>query len=170
MPMPFEPDIQTGFIILLTAAVLICLLRIVRLSRLLREERHRRFLPLITAGIDSIEEGLYLKNTGGVPAKDITVGDVEIELDYGFKKYLRLSFRPLDRLAPDEKKPLAFEVFDKEYQVHPEDAETLAGHIKTSPLTLHLRYTNMQNVPFRALLRKDKDRVTIEEAGPESEN
>ena len=141
---------------------LISLVRIYRLRRILRFERQRAKVPLLNLLLDDDSMLFALSNEGSCTAKDVRVQDILLELDYDFKKTLRLVFDPLSEIHPSQQKPLSFRIFEGEYELTKEIGDSFFAHLKSAVFSAQLQYKNYAGIPFVADIRKDKDHLGLD--------
>lgn len=153
----------TAYVTILSLWLLISLIRIQRLKKLLKLERQKRLIPVLRLGIDPNIIGLYLINDSGAAAKDIHIDDFDLTLKYEHKKVLHLKFEPIALIEPGQETKLNFQIFDGQYLLNSLDPDAIAPHFKGAIFEMPLRFLNLQNIPFREIIARDRDDVYIKE-------
>jgi hypothetical protein len=92
--------------------------------------------------------------------------DLDVTVDYGFKKHITLKFSPLEVLKPNGRIRLSYRVFDGQYDVTATDALNILNHFSDSPIEMHLRYENIEGSPFAATITSEKNQYIIKEVTP----
>jgi hypothetical protein len=168
------------FLILFTIAVIIiavlvlfimkCLQTIRDLEETLAEEKRKRSMPLLTLEVNTEDDfGAFLINDSYCYAKNITIDDLDVVVDYGFKKHITLKFEPLEMLKPNARSKLNYRVFDGAYDITSSDSTNILNHFSDAPIEMHLRYENIEGGPFKATIVPERDQYVVKEVIPEGE-
>lgn len=154
-------------IALLTFAVIWAALKIRALKATLAQEKRKRTMPLITLEVNTGDDlGIFLVNDSYCYAKHIRMDDLDVTVDYGFKKRITLKFAPLEVLKPNGRIKLSYRVFDGQYDVTASDALNILNHFSDSPVEMRLRYENIEGSPFAATVAPEKGQYIIKEVTP----
>lgn len=160
-------------LIALTATLIFLIYEIFHLKKVVekKEEQIRDgFIPVLLVEIDQQDSALYLKNENSCHVKDIKIEDLSVTLGYGFKKRLTLKFDAISLLGPTERVQLKFRVFDKEYEVTSSEVKKVIPLMEQGAFEIHMKYANVQDNQFEAVLLKDKDNISIKKIAPVSED
>ena len=103
--------LELGAIGILIVALLIARSKIKRLQALLEEEKKKRTFPLLVFSINRDELKAYLKNESYCYAKHVQIDDIDLTVDYGYKKTLKLRFDPILMLKPNQIQSFEFFVY-----------------------------------------------------------
>ena len=157
---------QETIILILGVIVVLCLIEIFDLKKLLIKEKKKRLIPLVNLEIDTTDANLYLKNHGDGPVTNITFEVCQVTLEYEFKKELTLKIERVPMLLPGQRYKLQFQVFEKDYNITPSVKRSFATNLLNSSFSLPLYCTNMEGIPFRVIIVKEKNRFSIQEVKP----
>jgi hypothetical protein len=136
--------------------------KINELERILEDERRKSSMPRLTLEVKTDSDyGIFVINDSYCYAKNITARDLDVILDYGFKKHITLKFDPLDMLKPNGRKKLNYRVFDGDYEASGSDAQNILNHFADAPLQLQLRYENIEGAPFTATILCEKGQYIV---------
>ena len=137
------------------------------LEQALEEEKRKRSMPLITMEVDTDSDmGVFLINDSYCYAKNIDIEDMDVIVDYGFKKHITLKFKPLEVLKPSARTKLSYNVLDDGYDITNTDSLNILHHFNDAPLEMRLRYENIEGGPFAATIGSEKDRYVIKKVTP----
>ena len=154
-------------IVVLLFATFQAIRKVKSLEKTLEEEKRKRTMPLITMEVNTDDDlGVFLINDSYCYAKNITVEDLDVVVDYGFKKHITLKFPPLDVLKPSARIKLDYTVFDDGYDITNTDSVNILNHFRDAPIEMHLRYENIEGGPFAATIAMEKDKYVIKEVTP----
>ncbi len=154
-------------IVLLLFTTFLAIRKVKDLEKTLEEEKRKRSMPLITMEVNTDDDmGVFLINDSYCYAKNITIEDLDVVLDYGFKKHLLLKFPPLEILKPSARVRLNYNIFDGEYDITDTDSLNILNHFTDAPIEMRLRYENIEGSPFSAKIATEKDRYVIKEVVP----
>jgi len=154
-------------IILLLFAVFQSIRKVKALEQTLKEEKRKRSMPLITMEVDvDNDKGVFLINDSYCYAKNINIEDLDVVVDYGFKKHITLKFEPLDILKPSARIKLSYNVLDDGYDITNTDSLNILNHFTDAPIEMRLRYENIEGGPFAATIGVEKDRYVIKDVTP----
>ena len=156
--------IFSGIIGVLIILLILTLVKIRHLKNSLITESKKRLLPLFSLETKSDEAGIYLKNISYCYAKDIKIEDMEIVIDFGFKKRLLLKFDPIDDLREDETVKINFKIFDGEFEDRTTPPDNLVNYFRHSDFEMKINYSNVENVTFSEIISCDKENFYIKEA------
>jgi hypothetical protein len=138
--------------------------KITELEHTLAEERRKRSMPMLTLEVNTEDDyGVFLINDSYCYAKNINVDDLDVTVDYGFKKHITLKFDPLEMLKPNGRVKMDYRVFDGEYDTSVTDAKNILNHIPDTPIEMHLRYENIEGGPFTSTIIPEGDQYVIKE-------
>jgi len=140
--------------------------KIKQIKRLLAEEKRKRLFPLLMLEVDTDEVAAYLMNDSYCYAKNVKIDDLNITVDYGFKKRLLLKFEPIDMIKPGQKMPLNYRVWDGAYDITSTDSRNLVYHFSDSNIEMHISYSNMEHAKFSTTISRDKDQYIVKEVKP----
>ena len=165
--LPLDCTIKDWLIIAASIILVFCILEIRKLKRSITREIHRRLLPQLglefIADRDSPDAGLHLKNEGFFLAQDIRIEDVDPALeDFGLRMEYILRFEAVDFLRPQERVKLKFKVFDRNGEFLAEVSEKIIPHLIRPSFRITLRYSNIENLKFRAVFLKKREKFYIE--------
>jgi len=165
--LPLDCTIKDWLIITASIILVFCILEIRKLKRSIAREIHRRLLPQLGLEFitdrDSPDAGLYLKNEGFFLAKDIRIEDVDPALeDFGLRMEYILKFGAVDFLKPRERVKLEFKVFDRNGEFLAEVTEKIIPHLIRASFRITIRYSNIENLKFRAVFLKKREKFYIE--------
>jgi len=137
------------------------------IEQTLEEEKRKRSMPLITMEVDTDKDmGVYLINDSYCYAKNIDIEDMDVIVDYGFKKHITLKFKPLEVLKPSARIKLSYNVFDDDYDITSTDSLNILNHFTDAPLEMRLRYENIEGGPFAAIISSEKDQYVLKKVTP----
>jgi len=154
-------------IVLLLFATFQSIRKVKALEKMLEEEKRKRTMPLINLEVNTSDDlGVFLINDSYCYAKNITVEDLDVVVDYGFKKHITLKFPPLDVLKPSARIKLDYNVFDGEYDITNTDSLNILNHFADAPIEMRLRYENIEGGPFTATIGTQKDKYVIKKVAP----
>lgn len=156
-------DIVLG---LFSLIIILSLLQVYRLNKRLTEEKRRRIFSLLTLEINPDQLGAYLYNDSYCYAKNIRIEDADVTTTFGYKKKLRLKFDTIDTLKPDQKAKLNYRVFDGQFDITSADSKNLVVYFENPDFEMHINYSNIENMPFSAIVRREKSHFVIKEAKP----
>jgi len=154
-------------IVLLLFATFQMFRKVKALEATLEQEKRKRSMPLITMELNTTDDlGVFLLNDSYCYARNIKIEDLDVVIDYGFKKHITLKFDPLEMLKPSAKIKLNHRVFDDEYEITSTDSINVLNHFSDSPINMRLRYENIEGGPFAATIVPEKDKYVIKEVTP----
>ena len=158
---------KDAVIVLLLFAVFHAVRKVKILEKALKEEKRKRSMPLITMDVNTDDDlGVFLTNDSYCYAKNITIEDLDVVVDYGFKKHLILKFQPLEILKPNARIKLSYNIFDDGFDITNTDSLNILNHFTDSPIEMRLRYENIEGGPFTATIGTEKDHYVIKEITP----
>jgi len=163
MSFPAPSTNQEWMILGLGCGFALAVIEIIRLRIVLHRQKQRMVIPVIELEPSLADTELYLSNNSACYAKAITPEDIQVTLDYGFKKTFRVRFSPIEKLAPQEKVPLTYTIFDGEFRIEADNLNPLKAQLAVASFTLRLSYTNMENIRYRSVIVKNKDKASIQE-------
>ncbi|MCK5012683.1 MAG: hypothetical protein KAS66_02600 [Candidatus Omnitrophica bacterium] len=138
--------------------------KITELEHTLTEERRKRSMPMLTLEVNTdTDYGVFLINDSYCYAKNIQITDLDVIVDYGFKKHITLKFDPLEMLKPNGKIKMNYRVFDGDYDTTVNDAKNILNHIPDTPIEMHLRYENIEGGPFTSTIIPENDQYVVKE-------
>jgi len=140
--------------------------KIKALRRLLEEERKKRTFPMLILRVDKNELKAYLKNESYCYAKQIAIDDLDLTVEYGFKKKLMLRFDTIPMLKPNQEIKLAYRVFDNEFDVTPHSPDSLVLQFHDNPFTMHIGFENLENEKFRSTIVWQDSDYMVKEVRP----
>lgn len=161
--------ISLGLIGMLAVILLNAIGKIKKLRALLEEEHKKRTFPLLVFRVDREAIKAYLKNESYCYAKEITIDDLELTVEYGFKKKLLLRFDRINMLKPNQEIKLSFRVFDNEFDVTSQSPDSLVLQFHDNPFTMHLTYANLEDEKFRSTIVWDSGEYAVKEVRPLNE-
>jgi hypothetical protein len=133
------------------------------LRKLLEEERRKRTFPMLVFRVDKTDLKAYLKNESYCYAKQISFDDLDLTVEYGFKKKLKLRFDAIAMLKPGQEVRLTYRVFDNDFDVTPQSPDSLVLQFHDNPFTMQLGFENLENEKFRStIVWQDGDYVVKE--------
>ena len=154
-------------IILLLFAVFQSIRKVKALEHELEEEKRKRSMPLITMEVDTDDNmGVVLINDSYCYAKNNDIEDMDVVVDYGFKKHITLKFKPLEVLKPSARIKLSYNVIDDGYDISNTDSLNILHHFTDAPIEMRLRYENIEGGPFAATIGSEKDQYVIKNVTP----
>src|SRR3989338_2349591 len=104
--------IKDSIIALLIFALIAALYKIRTLKEALAQEKRKRSMPLLALEINTENDrGVYLINDSYCYAQNIKIQDLDVVVDYGFKKHITLKFPTIDVLKPSAKIKLDYRIF-----------------------------------------------------------
>ena len=138
--------------------------KISELEHALAEEKRKRSMPFLTLDVNTENDyGVFLINDSYCYAKNIQISDLDVVVDYGFKKHILLKFDPLEMLKPNGRSKLDYRVFDGDYDTTSSDAKNILNHFPDAPIEMHLRYENIEGDPFASTIIPEKDQYAVRE-------
>jgi hypothetical protein len=148
-------------------ALIGALYKIRALKEILAKEKRKQNMPLLTLEVNTERDrGVYLINDSYCYARNIRFNDLDLVVDYGFKKHLTLKFPPIDMLKPNAKIKLDYRVFDEKYDITSEDSLNILNHFSDAPIKMRLCYENIEGDPFTAILSPQRGRYVTKEITP----
>jgi len=154
-------------IVLLLFAVFQYFRKVKTLEQTLEEEKRKRSMPLITMEVDTDKDmGVFLINDSYCYAKNINIEDMDIVVDYGFKKHITLKFKPLEILKPSARMKLSYNVIDDGYDITNTDSLNILNHFNDAPIEMRLKYQNIEGGPFAATIGTENDHYVIKNVAP----
>ncbi|MBN1869577.1 MAG: hypothetical protein JW847_03255 [Candidatus Omnitrophica bacterium] len=161
--------------LIIAGAVIIYLLSLIQtanrkikeLEDALTEERRKRSMPMLTLEVNTTDNyGAFLLNDSYCYAKNIRIHDLDVVVDYGFKKHITLKFDAVSMLKPNGKAKLGFRVFDGDFDVTATDAKNILNHFPDAPIEMVLRYENIEGGEFSSTIVSEKGGYTVKETTP----
>ena len=141
--------------------------KIAELEHTLAEEKRKRSMPLLTLEVNTDDDyGMFLINDSYCYAKNIRAGDLDVVVDYGFKKHITLKFDALEILKPNGRSRLNYRVFDGEYDTTMTDSKNILNHFPDAPIEMHLRYENIEGDPFTSTIIPENGQYVVREVTP----
>ena len=140
--------------------------KIKTLRKLIEEERKKRTFPMLIFRVDADELKTYLKNESYCYAKHIVIEDLDLTVEYGFKKRLLLRFDPINMLKPNQELPLSYHVFDNDFDVTSQSPNSLVLQFNDNPFTMNLNFANLENEKFRSTVVWQENAYVIKEVQP----
>jgi len=154
-------------IVLLLFAIFQLFRNVKALEKTLKDEKRKRTMPLITMEVATDGDmGVFLINDSYCYAKNINIEDMDVVVDYGFKKHITLKFKPLEVLKPSARIKLNYNVFDDGYDTTNTDSLNILNHFTDAPIEMRLRYENIEGGPFAATIGSQKDQYVIKDVTP----
>jgi len=151
-------------IVLLIFAIIAAMMKIRKLKNVLALEKRKRSMPLMTLEVDTDKDlAVYLINDSYCYAKNIDIDDLDVVVDYGFKKHITLKFPSLDLLKPSARIKLDYRVFDGEYDITSTDSKNILNHFSDAPIEMRLRYRNIEDSAFQATIGPEKNHYITKE-------
>ncbi|MCK5581057.1 MAG: hypothetical protein KAJ18_07260 [Candidatus Omnitrophica bacterium] len=158
------PDLAKDItIISLLVGIFTCMAVIQNLKKALHIEKHKRTVPLLAIKISDYEGCFLLKNTSQCPAKNIRVQDINITVDYDFKKDITLTFPSIPDLNPDEEKPLIYQAYDGRHKIPPEKNKEFFALLSNQTFSWNFHYSNLEGIPFTAIIEQTKNQFHLKE-------
>jgi hypothetical protein len=145
-------------IVILTVAVVVCLIMIQQLQKEVILEKKEKQQPYLTFSFEGHEEHFSIKNVGITPVSLVAIQDIRIELLLDYTKIVTLKFEPITMIDPRETVPLKFKIYDGQYPLHGDAQSSLLPHLKASGFEATISFRDWQNVPRQVTIVKDKDR------------
>ena len=137
------------------------------LQRTLKEERQKRSMPMLTMEVNTERDhGVFLINDSYCYAKNIHLQNLDVVVDYGFKKHITLKFGDVETLKPNGRVKLNYRVFDGEYDVTTQDAKNILNHFPDSPIEAHLSFENLEGAAFISTIIPGDNGYTVKEVVP----
>lgn len=159
--------IKDIIIALLIFGIVWAVLKIRTLKTALGQEKRKRSMPLISLEVNTDDDlGAFLINDSYCYAKNINIDNLNVVVDYGFKKNITLKFASLDLLKPNQRSKLSYRVFDDEYDVTTTDSLNILNHFSDAPVEMRLRYENIEGEPFAATITSIKNKYVIKNVTP----
>ena len=156
--------LENLIIITLIFVVIGAIRKIRELQNTLVEEKRKRSMPMLTLEVNTDDDyGIFLINDSYCYARNINIDNLDVIVDYGFKKHITLKFDPLEMLKPNGRSKLNYRVFDDEYETTASDAKNILNHFSDAPIEIHLRYENLEGGPFASTIIPDKDQYVVKE-------
>ena len=154
-------------IVLLLFVTFLTFRKVKALEQTLEEEKRKRTMPLINMEVDTNDDmGVFLINDSYCYAKNIDIKDMDVVVDYGFKKHITLKFKPLEILKPSARIKLSYNVFDDEDDITTDNSFNILNHFTDAPIEMRLRYENIEGNPFLATIGPEKDQYVIKNVSP----
>ena len=153
----------------LAAILVFFIYEIFRLKKVVEKKEwqiRNSLIPVLLVEIDKQDPALNIINKSNCHVKDIKVEDLSVTLVYGFNKRLTFKFDAISLLAPAEKAQLKFRIFDKEYEVTSSEVKKVIPVMEQGVFEIHIKYANVENRQFEAVLLKDKDKIYIKKVVP----
>ena len=133
----------------------------------LTEEKRKRTMPLLNLEVNTEDDyGMFLVNDSYCYAKDICMNDLDVIVDYGFKKHITLKFDKLDMLKPNGRARLSYRVFDGEYDTTASDTMNILNHFPDAPLKVEMRFENLESEPFVSTIESEEDHYVVKNVKP----
>ena len=137
------------------------------IKRALAEEQRKRSMPMLTLEVNTKEDyGAFLINDSYCYAKNIHVQNLDVVVDYGFKKHITLKLEDVEMLKPNGRIKLNYRVFDGEYDVTTQDSKNILNHFPDSPIEMRLSFENLEGGAFISTIIPENDGYTIKEVTP----
>ncbi|MCK5083040.1 MAG: hypothetical protein KAR31_09065 [Candidatus Omnitrophica bacterium] len=138
--------------------------KITELEHILADERRKRSMPILTLEVNTDNDyGLFLINDSYCYAKNIQVSDLDVVVDYGFKKHITLKFDALEMLKPNGRSQLNYRVFDGDYDTTATDTKNILNHFPDAPISMNMRYENIESELFSSTIIPEKDQYIVKE-------
>jgi len=154
-------------IVLLVFAVISAMMKIRTLKDTLEMEKRKRSMPLMALDVNTTNDmGVFLVNDSYCYAKNIDIQDMDVVVDYGFKKHITLKFPSVEMLKPSARARLDYRVFDGEYDITNTDSKNILNHFSDAPIEMRLRYRNIEDSPFEAVIGPERDHYITKEVTP----
>lgn len=148
---------QDEIILILSVALCFCLLVILLLWRALSREIKKRVTPSLTFEFDPHDLGLYLKNDGSCGIRDIRIGEIDLNVEAGFTKVLRMSFEPVDMLMPGKSMRLKYRLFDKGQEIPPSVSKQVSAYLSAGTFAGPIFCKNADGIRFELSVVKRKE-------------
>ena len=162
-------SIRDYALIILAATLVFFIYEIFRLKKVVEKKEVQirdSFIPVLLVEINQQDSVLYIKNENSCHIKDIKVEDLSVTLGYGFQKRLTFKFDTINHIGPEEKVELKFRIFDKEYEVTSKETKKVIPLMEQGVFEFHMKYANVENRKFEAILLKDKGNIFIKKVVP----
>ena len=144
--------------------------KIKELEHTLAEEKRKRSMPLLTLEVNTDDDyGIFLINDSYCYAKNITISNLDVVVDYGFKKHITLKFESLEMLKPNGQSKINYRVFDGDYDTTVNDAKNILNHFPDAPIEMHLHYENIEGAQFTSTIIPEKDQYVVKDVTPLNE-
>jgi hypothetical protein len=132
--------------------------KIKELEDTLEEEKRKRSMPLLTLEVNTDSDyGIFLINDSYCYAKNINIIDLDVVVDYGFKKHITLKFDQVEMLKPNGRSKMNYRVFDGEYDTTTSDSVNILNHFPDAPIEVRLRYENIEGGAFTSTIVPDEN-------------
>lgn len=159
--------VACGVIVILLKLIESLKVKIKDLERTLAEERRKRTMPLLQLEVNTDDDyGIFLINDSYCYAKNIRVDNLNVVVDYGFKKNITLKFDVLEMLKPNGRARLKYRVFDGDYDTTSSDEKNILNHFPDAPLKMELRYENLESELFTSKITSEESRYVVQEVKP----
>ena len=163
--------IKDTIITLLIFSLIAALYKIRTLKETLTREKRKRSMPLLALEVDTQKDkGVFLINDSYCYARNIHLDDLDVVVDYGFKKHITLKFSPVEILKPGDRSKLDYRVFDEKYDITSTDSLNIINHFSDAPIEIRLRYENLEGGPFAATIGPEKNNYITKEVVPLDDN
>jgi hypothetical protein len=124
-------------------------------------------MPMLNLEVNTKEDyGAFLINDSYCYAKNIHVQNLDVVVDYGFKKHITLKFGDVEILKPNGRVKLNYRVFDGEYDVTAQDSKNILNHFPDSPIEMQLSFENLEGGAFTSTIVPENQGYTIKEVTP----
>ncbi|MCK5215699.1 MAG: hypothetical protein KAR05_10140 [Candidatus Omnitrophica bacterium] len=165
--MSFEFVIMAKNIIiaLLFALLVYALSRIRFLRRSLSEEGRKRLVPILILEKEENGGAFFVKNEGICSAKNISIEDFQLPLEYDFKRTVTIRFNSVGILNPGQRAKLYFDALDGGRKVGDHEMSYLLPKINEASFEVKISYTNLESVRYVTIIGKQKDRIFVRYAG-----
>jgi hypothetical protein len=151
-------------IVLLIFSVMGLVWKIRELQRTLEVERRKRTTPLLTLEVNTGDDfGIFLINDSYCYARNIRIDDLDVTVDYGFKKLIRLKFDTMETLKPNGRTRLYYRVFDGEFDTTATDAKNILNHFQDAPVQMRLYFENLESAPFASTIISENGKYFVKE-------
>jgi len=151
-------------IVLLIFAIIAAMMKIRKLKDILEHEKRKRSMPLMAMEVNTDKDsGVFLINDSYCYAKNIDIDDLDVIVDYGFKKHITLKFPTLELLKPSARIKLDYRVFNGPNDVTDMHSLNILNHFSDAPIEMHLRYRNFEDSPFKAIIGPEKNQYITKE-------
>ena len=160
--------VKDTIIALLACALIWAIYKIRSLKQTLAQEKHKRSMPLLALEVNTeADRGVFLVNDSYCYARNIRLNDLDVTVDYGFKKHITLKFAPIDVLKPSAKVRLDYRIFDDKYDITSStDSLNILNHFSDAPIEMRLRYENIEGGPFAAVIGPERGHYITKEVTP----
>jgi len=162
-------DYQLYFFILLGVSAMLAVIlsnaagKIKALRVLIEVERKKRTFPLLVFRVNKDDLSVYLKNESYCYAKHVVIDDLNLTVEYGFKKFLLLRFAPINLLKPNQEIKLSYQVFDNDFDVTSQSPDSLVLQFHDNPFSMNLNYENLEEEKFRSTIVWDSGAYVVKE-------